>query len=509
MSAPGATIPGIMIGFFDGDLIRSTAAGTSVSGTLSPNFQVPRINRITGFSSRGPNGGAPDILKPDLAAPGVDIIAGETLFPNVTADGGQFFQHLSGTSMASPHVAGVMALIKQLHPDWSPAMARSALMTTARQDLKKTFGPAPADPFDIGAGFIVPRDALSPGLAYDAGFLDYLAFLCGAENQILIVDPGDCAFLESVGFSLDSSDLNLPSIGIAALVGAQTVTRTVTNVQSRRRTFQVSVQRPAGIQVDVTPKSLTLAAGEWGTYEVTFTTRSDAVLNEWTFGSLQWSDGGGNIDRSPIAVRPVPLAAPSEVRGAGTNGSTSFDVTFGYTGGYDVSVNGLVPGTRKTGTVSDSVTSLRFEQKNFEVPPGTTLARFAMYDDDNNASNDMDMQVFFLGPAGAVFVGASGGVTSEEEVNVVNPTPGRYAVLVIDFLTAPGPTPFVLFNFNLTGTDAHNAVLTPPAAAVSATTSSIGVTWTGLRMGTRSLGILNHSDGTSTIGQTDLLINTQ
>jgi hypothetical protein len=391
-------------------------------------------------------------------------------------------------------------------------MARSALMTTARQDLKKTFGPAAADAFDIGAGFIVPRDALSPGLAYDAGFLDYLAFLCGAENQILIVDPGDCAFLESVGFSLDSSDLNLPSIGIAALVGSQTVTRTVTNVQTRRRTFTVSFKKPPGVQMDVKPKSLTLAAGEWGTYEVILTARRTAVLNQWAFGWLAWSDDGGNTDRSPIAVRPVALAAPSEVRAdGGTNGATSFDVSFGYTGDYQIGVDGLVPGTRNTATLNDTVNPAdpEFVEFDFRVPEGTTLARFAMYDEDNDASNDMDMQVFFLDdPAGPVFVGESGSPTSEEEVNVVNPAPGTYAVLVIDFLTAPGPTPFVMFHYQLKGTDDGSLKVTPPAA-VKATTAPVGVTWAGIAPGTRSLAILNHSDGTSLIGQTELLINTQ
>ena len=81
----------------------------------------------------------------------------------------------TGTSMASPHVAGAFALLKQQHPDWTPAMAKSAVMTTARQGLLKTDGTEPADPFDVGAGELLPSDAGDPGLAYHAGFLDYLA----------------------------------------------------------------------------------------------------------------------------------------------------------------------------------------------------------------------------------------------------------------------------------------------------------------------------------------------
>jgi subtilisin family serine protease len=506
MAAPGTTIPGIMIGFNDGALINSTAAGATVNGTLSPDFAIPRNNRITGFSSRGPNNGAPDIIKPDLAAPGVDIIAGETLFPNVNSGGGQFFQFLSGTSMASPHTAGVMALLKQAHPDWTPAIARSALMTTARQNLKKSFGDAKADPFDIGAGFLVPRDAFSPGLAYDAGFEDYIAFLCGAENQADIVSPAFCAALEAAGFSFDSSDLNLPSIGIASLVGSQTVTRTVTNVTRHRQRYEVSVKSPRGIDVEVSPRTLRLNPGESASYEVTFTTKPRAVLNQWAFGSLEWCDNKDNTDRSPIAVRPVAFEAPPEVRtSGGTNGSTTFDVTFGYTGTYQVGVNGLVAGNR----VDDAVADGDFVAVEYTVPAGQTLARFALYDEDIGAQNDIDMQVAFVNANGQlVLVGASGGGTSEEEVNIANPAAGTYVVFVIDFATDAGPTAFSLFNYNLDGANKGNTSLVLPQA-VSAATSPVTVNWTGLTTGTRSLGILMHSDGTAALGQTELLVNVQ
>jgi hypothetical protein len=504
MGAAGATIPGIMIRSTDGFLLAGTAG---VNGTLSPSISIPRVDRITGFSSRGPNGGAPDIIKPDVSAPGVNIIAGETLFPNAVAGGGQFFQFLSGTSMASPHTAGVFALLKQAHPDWSPAIARSALMTTARnQGILKTFGPALATPFDQGAGVISPREALNPGLAYDAGLEDYLAFLCGAElqNGVDAVGAENCAALEAAGFPLDSSDLNLPSIGIADLVGSQTIRRTVTNVGSETRRWRSHVEEPPGIDVTVSPESLVLAPGASATFEVTFTTRSNATFNQWTFGQLLWSVGGNHV-ASPIAVRPIKLAAPVELRAEGAPGELSFDVQFGYTGDYNVAVNGLVAGVRRTGTLNDGA----FSQQNFTVAPGTTLARFAMYDEDNGGgTNDHDLQVFFFNGTSFVLVGTSGGATSEEEVNVVNPAPGTYAVLVIDFATPPGPTPFTLFHYALNGTNAGNATVTTPPAVVG-TTGEVDVSWGALAPATRHLGLLNHREGTTTLRTTELLINTQ
>jgi subtilisin family serine protease len=504
MAADGTTIPGIMIGFTDGNLINTTAAGSTVNGTLSPDIQIPRNNRITGFSSRGPNPGAPDIIKPDLAAPGVNIIAGETLFPNVNSGGGQFFQFLSGTSMASPHTAGVFALLKQAHPDWSPAIARSALMTTARHNINETFGDDRADPFDIGAGVIVPREAFSPGLAYDAGFLDYLAFLCGAENQTPIVPAELCAGLEGAGFSLDSSELNLPSIGIAQLVGSETVTRTVTNVGKHRARYEALVNQPKGIEVKVSPQVLRLDPGETASYEVTFRVRPSATFNEWAFSALRWCSNQDTV-RSPIAVRPVQIAVPGELRAAGTPGSATFDVSFGYTGNYTINVDGLTPGERQTADLPDGDQAAFF----FTVPAGTTLGRWAMYDEDVGSQNDVDLVLLQQVGANFVVIAASAGGTSEEEINIANPAPGLYALVALDFATDAGDTPISVFNYNLNGADAGNTTLTLPPGAVSSETEAVTVNWTGLPADTRSLGILNHSDGVATIGTTELLVNTQ
>ena len=299
MSAPGTTIPGVMVSFFDG---LAMAGETGVTATVS---SVSGANRTAEFSSRGPNNGALDIIKPDVSAPGVAILA--------AGAGTDTFISINGTSMASPHVAGSFAILKQAHPDWSPAIAKSALMTTARQDIKKSFSDIPADPFDIGAGEILPTAAMDPGLAYDAGLFDYAAFTCGNQNTIFTSDT--CDFLESIGFSFDGSDLNLPSIGIGSLIGSQTVPRTVTAVYNNEgnKTFHVSVDAPPGIDVVVSPSTIELLGkGSTMDFEVTFSVNDDTVMDEWTFGSLTWVHEDDNYYvRSPIAIYPTEASNPN------------------------------------------------------------------------------------------------------------------------------------------------------------------------------------------------------
>jgi hypothetical protein len=513
MFAPGTTIPGVMVGFNDGALIDATVGGgDTVTGLVGPSISISLDNRIAGFSSRGPNGGAPDIIKPDVTAPGVGILAAETLDPNRVNGGGQPFQFLSGTSMSSPHAAGAFALLKEAHPDWTAAQARSALMTTARQNLQKTFGGDPADPFDIGAGHIVPSKAFDPGLTYDAGFLDYLAFLCGAELQPQLVGSGTCAFLESFGFSLDSSDLNLPSIGVAELVGTQTVPRTVTSVTPVTATYNVSVDAPPGIDVVVTPSSLTLDPGETATYEVTFTATPAAALEQWAFGSLTWGHGPHAV-RSPIAVRPFPFAAPAQVGGSGTDGTLSFDIQFGFAGDCTAGTHGLVPADEQAGNVVDDPANdintalgsgVGISFHFVDVPAGTDVARFSLFDEDTDGNDDLDLYIF---DPGFAFVGGSGSPTSNEQVDLLFPAAGTYLAVVHGWQT-DGPDANYMLSSWAFGPDVGNMTVTAPGAAVLGP-AGVTVEWSGLGAGTRYLGAVSHSDGGGLIGLTTILIDTR
>ena len=190
------------------------------------------------------------MLKPDLIAPGQDILAAHAPPNNF----GQLFALISGTSMSSPHVAGLGALFKQLYPSWSPMAIKSALMTTGSDVIDPAISDATRI-FRQGAGHVRPNLAANPGLVFDAGFNDWLAFLCGTTTG---VSPATCATLAGLGFSLDPSDMNVASIAIGDLPGSQTVTRRVTNVGGAA-TYTPSITHDR-FDTEIGPAELELAA---------------------------------------------------------------------------------------------------------------------------------------------------------------------------------------------------------------------------------------------------------
>jgi subtilisin family serine protease len=503
-------VPSVHINNTDGEAIKAyiDGAGSSATAMINGGEKVTiDAPWMADFSSRGPNGGAPDIIKPDITAPGVNILAGNTPVPFISKPG-QLFQAIGGTSMSSPHVAGVGALLSQAHPNWTPAMLKSALMTSAYQDVMKEDGTTPADPFDMGGGHLNPNSAVDPGLVYNADFLDYLAFLCGSSNA---VSQGTCDFLAANGYSFDASDLNLSSIGIAALAGIQTVPRTVTSVTPGTATYNVSVDAPAGVTVAVSPASLTLSEGESATYSVTFTTQPGADLGQWSFGSLTWSHGPHNV-RSPIAVRPVELAAPREVSGAGASGSLDYEITFGYSGDFSAQAHGLIAATTEADNVVDDPandidtaleTGVGITEHIVEIPAGTIYARFSLFDDYTDGNDDLDLYVY---NADDDLVGSSGSGTSAEEVNLVDPDPGTYTVIVHGWGTDGPDANYTLFYWLLDAADAGNMTLTAPAIATLGDTETVTVDWSGLGA-EKYLGSVSHHNVASPGSYMDGLIN--
>ncbi|HWJ06439.1 MAG TPA: S8 family peptidase [Steroidobacteraceae bacterium] len=470
------------------DYTAINAYAQTPGATAKINQSQPVYNVVapitSSSSSRGPLlAGNGDHLKPDVMAPGTDVLAGVA----PPGNSGKLFDLYSGTSMASPHVAGLAALFKELYPSWTPMMIKSAIMTTG-YDALDGGTPAPnTNPvliFRQGAGHIDAKKAINPGVVYNHGFNDWLAFLCGATTGVA---PATCTALSNAGYSTDPSDVNVPSFAIGDLAGKQTLKRRVTNVSGGPLTLNATLTGMAGFTVVVAPSTLTLANGQTKEYTVTFT-RTSATLNAYTGGQLTWT-GGGYAARSPIVVRPVALAAPTQVESTGQN--TSYDVRFGYDGAFSATARGLVPATLTSGSVADdpddgscSLTAKNAQQIPVTIPAGTTHARFSLFDADvAPGGTDLDLCVFL----GTTAVGSSGSGTSAEEVNLLNPAAGDYTVVVHGWGVA-GTSPFKLHTWLLGSAAAGNMTVTAPATAVTATSGTISLGFTGLTAGTKYLG---------------------
>ncbi|THG19139.1 subtilisin-like protease SBT1.9 [Camellia sinensis] len=272
---------------------------------------------VASYSSRGPSRTYTGLLKPDLMAPGSHVLA--AWIPIVSSATIGFGISLSsdykidsGTSMACPHVAGVAALLKGAHPEWSPAAIRSAMMTTASpidntDNLIQDYGQNNtfASPLAMGSGQIDPNKALDPGLVYDTPPQDYVNVMCYmnyTKKQILTITRSN-----RYNCSKPSPDLNYPSFiafyNNKSTTMVQTFQRTLTNVGDGMATYYAKVMAPTGSKVRISPRML-IFNGKYDRKSYTLSIERKSNLNgTMTYGSLVWiEDSGTRMVRSPIVL---------------------------------------------------------------------------------------------------------------------------------------------------------------------------------------------------------------
>ena len=329
---------------------------------------------MAAFSSRGPAG---VYLKPDVTAPGVQILAGNTPVPDEVAGGppGQLFQAIAGTSMSSPHVAGAAILVMAAHPTWTPGQVKSALMTSARTNVVKEDTVTPADPFDMGAGRI------------DVG---------AAAAATLTIDESADNFALLGATDVTGVHLNIPSIDAPTMPGTVTTTRTVKNVTNVLQKIDVTTATPADSSITVTPSKFNLAAG--ASLKLTITIASDSPLGSQRFGSIQLTPkGGGAALHLPVAFvhkqslvsltqsctpTTVSIGASSTCTVTATNGSpAAVDVTLNTTMNSQLKVGG-VTGATMTGprSVKATATLAAAAPGVPAVAPGVTPAGYIPLD---------------------------------------------------------------------------------------------------------------------------------
>jgi subtilisin family serine protease len=493
VNADPHTVPTVHVNAPAGPAIKAYALTAGATATLFPDNTTgvaTPFPQIAGFSSRGPSTTSRgDLIKPDIAAPGVDILAA---YSPLSGDANRDFDFLSGTSMAAPHIAGLAALIETAHPTWSPMAIKSALMTTA-DNLKKADGTPNTDPFAQGAGQVDATRMLNPALVYDSSDDDWLGYL---EGLGIATGTGVAA--------VDPSNYNSPSIAVGDLVSSRTVTRHVTAVKPGLYRATASVP---GFRVTVSPSILNFdAAGQTKQFRVTFT-RNSAAFGSFATGFLTWN-GGNTTVRSPIALRPLQLsssAAAVTLTRDGDTGTAQWQVTSGFSGPFPITASGMAPADLTSGQVSASGPPA-FQQWQLTVPAGTPLVRFATRVANDTSGADIDMVVARRTATGTVIVGQSGGPTADEQVDLVQPTAGTYIVQVSAFADAPGTTstPFDLQTFLVpSGPVTASPLTVSPANQTVRTGQTFTVTAsaTGLEPDLPYLGWVGYPDGSGTTVQ--------
>lgn len=335
-TAVKATIPAANIPPDDGQYLISILpggdAGDPANGTMS-SFPI-RINpflgttftgQMAGFSSRGPVQGYGQV-KPDVSAPGVNILAAMPPASTLGALAGGNYGRISGTSMATPHVAGAAALVRQAHPAWSPDIVRTALINTStnmrgESGTPKADGPSSDSIIDQGGGLIDVYHAV--------------------HAKALMGVAGDGIAAPSILGSHSFAEVPVVNNRVTS---TQSVTVTIQDLSGQGGTYNLAAVNNRdtqlnGIGISVSPSSVAVPAGGSATFNANVTFNGDIIRDpnvaetngtQTTFRQIemQWyvtarrSDGAESL-RMPFYYRPVPsLPAPT---------STSTE-TQGFTG---------------------------------------------------------------------------------------------------------------------------------------------------------------------------------
>ncbi|HVK25374.1 MAG TPA: S8 family serine peptidase [Actinokineospora sp.] len=303
---------------------------------------------MAAFSSRGPGG---HFIKPDVTAPGVQILAGDTpVVESVNSGpGGEYFQAIAGTSMSSPHNAGAGILLKALNPSWTPGQIRSGLMTTATTNVVKEDRTTRADPFDLGAGRIDLTKAWLPGLTFDES----------AANMALLGND-----------ALNAVHLNIPSINAKVMPGRLTTIRTAKNVTGQRQRYSAEATAPAGAKITVLPKKFTVDPGQ--SVQLSITIESQAAPAQF-FGEVRLvPDRATNPTlHLPVAYvtgqAHVSLASSCAPTSIPVNGASTCSITATNSSFTDTTVDMITTVTKNlkvTGATNASIVNNRTVRKS-------------------------------------------------------------------------------------------------------------------------------------------------
>lgn len=388
------SVPTVHVDISEGSLdLRAKVDAGGLTASLVPSDTTGkdpvRQPQVAGFSSRGPhNAAGGDLLKPDITAPGVGVLAAVS----PVGYGGEIFGFMSGTSMASPHVAGFGALLLGAHPSWTPDYLKSALMTTTT-DVFLADGEVDEDNFATGSGYANPSAATSPGLVFANTPTQWLGLVQTLDERYDFGLP-----------DVPASQVNVASIGLGGFTGSETATRTVTALEPG--TYNVTADVP-GVDVTVTPSRFNIGRQQSQTLTFTFSLR-DAPYGEWTHGDITIAGVARGTRPAlnahlPVSIDVAEAAVSSNyVTGTGASGSATIDVTNGRTDDLTTAVEGLTVGQSVTAPLVPGNPAVENNaSKRYLVMEMDGTEEFAYFEVDAlDDTADFDLYVLHVSAAG-------------------------------------------------------------------------------------------------------------
>ncbi len=430
-------LPAMHVGADDGDRIRDwLSSGSGHQGRLTGTQRVVDDafgGRLNTSSSRGPSVGATDTMKPNVTAPGTDVIAAGAESENSIA-------FLTGTSMSSPHVAGAVLLLRRSHPDWGPDQIFSALETTADPQRVTLDDGSPASTIERGAGGVQVDRASRIGLFLPVGI-----------QAFLDADPAEGGV---------PGNLNLP--GIVSDFCLNTETCTFTRVLRALGAGDWTVTTEGPLDVQVSPSSFSLAANQ----EITLTVsirQGAAALSDWGTGSVVLTPAGNQFveQRLPVGAYVAAGSSPGPQELSGVESNRGRDsIVIDELGELDEMVfrtSALVKPERRTLSLRNDPSPFNpfdngtgVDVRFFDVPEGTLLI-----DVQTRASGAQDVDLYvgrdfdFDGEAFFDEIVCESTTPDDlESCQIEAPAPGRWWVLVQNWEgSSPGVSDTIPYDF--------------------------------------------------------------
>lgn len=476
LSADPHVLPAIHIDYTTYQQLKDyiAAATGTVNGTIAgATLDVADAHGdiLAAFSSRGPNRGFfTDLVVPNITAPGRDVWAAYHQGPG--GDGDYTWNVISGTSMASPHVAGAGALMVAVHPTWTPAQIESALMSTGVRPVTNDDGVNDATPFAQGAGRVNLEDAAQAGLVLDVTTTEF-------DNS----DPRTGG---------DPTTLNLAELGNSNCVQSCSWVRTVESTLAAAETYTLTLDLPTGMTGSVTPSTFTIAPAASQTFTVTVDVL--ALDETWHFGSLEITPAGAATpaQHMPLAVLPNKGDLPASVtlqarRDAGSDTITNLtaiqitDLTvenFGLSKGMEYNISLLQDPTN--GDAFDDINGDGIFYTTVSVPAD---AKRLVAEVTESAAPDVDL---FVGqgstPSAATQVCSSTTGSFLEYCDVTDPAAGTWWILVQSWSASATPPDAIKFFIGVVTGDEGNMMVEGPTAVTALDPFDLRIYWDDMMM---------------------------